>query len=422
MKVIKLIAENVKGLKAVEISPDEHFQLVSGKNGQGKSSVLDSIWYALGGGKALEGTDKPIRDGAEKASVTLDLGDIIVSRKWANGNTSLDVRTKDGAKFTSPQKMLDDMIGRLSFDPLAFCNLDDAKQKATLQELVGFDPKPLDTERKAVFEERTIVNREVKAIESQLAGLGVPPVGVPNEEVSVSAVMQELKAAQEVKAANDKKRIHLQSLSDGHKVLKASIEDIDQQILRLQEVRASKVAEMKMIGEEGRALKEEVAGLVDPDLTAIEQKLGEVDTINQKVRSKAAYNALQLKLDEKQATSQKLTEQINAIDARKEAALKEAQFPIEGLGFGEEGVTFNGIPFRQCCSAERLKVSMAMAMAMNPKVRIIRILDGSLLDQDNLAVIHEMAKEKDFQVWIEVVDSSGTVGVYIEDGQVVAAH
>jgi hypothetical protein len=29
-----------------------------------------------------------------------------------------------------------------------------------------------------------------------------------------------------------------------------------------------------------------------------------------------------------------------------------------------------------------------------------------------------MAQEKDMQVWIEVVDDSGTVGVYIEDGEV----
>jgi hypothetical protein len=98
--------------------------------------------------------------------------------------------------------------------------------------------------------------------------------------------------------------------------------------------------------------------------------------------------------------------------------MKDAKFPIEGLSFGEDGVLYNGVPFKQCSAAERLKVSMAMAMALNPKLRVIRILDGSLLDSTNMNLIQEMVKEKDYQVWIEVVDESGKVGITIEGGEV----
>ena len=52
-KILKLQAENIKRLKAIEITPEGHVMVVGGKNGQGKSSTLDAIWYALGGAGAL---------------------------------------------------------------------------------------------------------------------------------------------------------------------------------------------------------------------------------------------------------------------------------------------------------------------------------------------------------------------------------
>ena len=57
-------------------------------------------------------------------------------------------------------------------------------------------------------------------------------------------------------------------------------------------------------------------------------------------------------------------------------------------------------------------------MALNPTVRVLRVTDGSLLDSENLELLAELAREHDFQVWVERVDESGTVGVVIEDGQV----
>ena len=79
MKIIKLTASNVKRLRAVEITPDGTLQVVTGRNGQGKTSVLDAIWLALGGGSAARETVRPVRDGEDKASVTLDLGDLTVA-------------------------------------------------------------------------------------------------------------------------------------------------------------------------------------------------------------------------------------------------------------------------------------------------------------------------------------------------------
>ena len=120
MKIISLTAENVKRLRAVEITPDGNVVTITGRNAQGKTSVLDAIWLALGGGAASKGTIRPIRDGEEKASVRLDLGDLVVTRTWTGDKTALTVTAADGAKYTSPQGILDALVGRLSFDPLEF--------------------------------------------------------------------------------------------------------------------------------------------------------------------------------------------------------------------------------------------------------------------------------------------------------------
>jgi hypothetical protein len=60
-----------------------------------------------------------------------------------------------------------------------------------------------------------------------------------------------------------------------------------------------------------------------------------------------------------------------------------------------------------------------MAMALNPKLKVIRIMDGSLLDGENMAVITEMAKDKDFQIWIERVEDGSDMAIIIEDGAIV---
>ena len=84
MKILQLTVENFKKIKAFILKPDPYVQEISGANGAGKSSALDAIWAALGGAEMVKasGTSQPIRNGEKKAMVTLDLGDMIVTRRW----------------------------------------------------------------------------------------------------------------------------------------------------------------------------------------------------------------------------------------------------------------------------------------------------------------------------------------------------
>jgi hypothetical protein len=87
------------------------------------------------------------------------------------------------------------------------------------------------------------------------------------------------------------------------------------------------------------------------------------------------------------------------------------------MGFGEVGLTFDGIPLEQSSGAQKIRVTVAMGIALSGGLKVMRVQDGSRLDSKNLAMVSEMAKAAGVQIWIEIVGKQG-VGVVIEDGSV----
>jgi hypothetical protein len=109
-------------------------------------------------------------------------------------------------------------------------------------------------------------------------------------------------------------------------------------------------------------------------------------------------------------------------EEKKRAAMAAAKMPIEGLSFDEMEVLYQGIPLQQIGDAKGIEVCMRIFMATNPKLRVLPIWRGEALDEDNLAMMEQLCEENDFQVLMARVDSSGEVGVVMEDGMVVAEH
>jgi len=91
--------------------------------------------WALAGGKSIQPV--PIRDGETTAEIRLDLGDLIVVRRFTASGSTVKVSTKDGANYSSPQQILDAMVAKLAFDPLAFTKLKPEEQGRALAELVA---------------------------------------------------------------------------------------------------------------------------------------------------------------------------------------------------------------------------------------------------------------------------------------------
>ena len=155
-----------------------------------------------------------------------------------------------------------------------------------------------------------------------------------------------------------------------------------------------------------------------PDTSKLERQLSGIEATNAAIRANEQAKRTVAKRDELSAAWDATSEEIDALDRLKADALAAAKLPVDGLGFDDGGVTFNGVPFSQASSAEQIRVSLAMAMALNPQLRVVRILDGSLLDDDSMRQVAEMASAADYQVWIERVSDDSATAVVIEDGTV----
>lgn len=154
------------------------------------------------------------------------------------------------------------------------------------------------------------------------------------------------------------------------------------------------------------------------DLEPVRAKISAAKTANEAANRAEARDLQLANAKEAQDKADALTK---AIDARKKAAqeaVAKADLPVKGLEIVDGAVLLKGVAFEQASDAEQLSASIGIAMTLNPDLKVIRVRDGSLLDEDAMKVLANMADEADYQIWIERVDSSGAVGFVIEDGHV----
>jgi len=419
MKIVKLIAENVKKLKAVEIAPDGSLIVIGGKNAAGKSSVLDAILAAFAGKKELP--PKMLRDGQEKGFIEIELDEYIIRRSFTEKGGSLKITNKDGAIFPSPQTMLNKLIGKISFDPLRFVNMTARDQVELLKNITGLDFEPLDEDRSECYEHRAASNREIKRLQGEVDGLkGSMPGPKDNmpERVSVQDLMRELDEAQKTNAENRKQEQELVYCESAINNAETDCETIQSQIKQLQAQLKEKRAEIEKHKENRDQLENIVCALEDVDEAEIKQKINSAQDINSFCDRIDRYKQLVIAVEEQKKRSETLTKNINGIDQRKVEMVQKSKLPIENLSFDTSGVQYNGLPFEQASQAEQLQVSVALGLAANPKLKVLLIKDGSLLDEDNLKIVGDMAEKNDAQIWLERVGEGKEVSIVMEDGQV----
>lgn len=413
--IISLTVENIKKIKAVTIRPQGNMVEITGRNGQGKSTVLDAIWWALKGKDNIQ--TAPIRNGEPSGKITLELDKYLIERTFRRNElgddytTKITVTTKDRAQMRSPQAVLDGFTGMLGFDPLSFMRQTPKQQYDTLRGLckLSVDVEELDRQYKDLFARRTEVNRDVKTCEARLANMVIPP-NAPTERVDVAALVDK---AEEINAKN------------------ASI-------AQRQRVRQTLLAENVRRGEEAKKLQARLAEIEKENKAAAEQIGSITDYLRENKPQDASFYTAKIKqaeqinavmdlrdnraLEEKalraaQKTADELTAKMQGLQEQKRAAIESAKLPVDGLEFGDGELLLKGVPLAQLSAAEQLKLSMDIAMAENPKLRVLLLKDASLLDSESLDYVRQRAEAEGYQVWAERVAADGAVGFVIEDGE-----
>jgi DNA repair exonuclease SbcCD ATPase subunit len=418
LKIIRFQAENIKKLTAVEISPEGNVVQITGRNGQGKTSVLDALWWVFTGAANIQ--SQPIRHGAETARIQVVLGaagvvELVVERTFTEKASYLSVKTADGAKYPNPQRFMDDLLGSLTLDPLAFMRQKPAEQFNTLRGLVDLDidPDKLDALNKADFDTRTERNRDARAKRTQAAAIIVPD-GTPDEAVDEAALLDTITKAADENADIERRRANRVNAA----TVIAGNRDT---VVRLRADAAKIIAQADALVVASDKLESDMkaAGpLPDPvDISAVRAELEAAQATNAAVAARKRWNAVTDEAVELEAQADVLTSNMEARTKIKLDAIAAAVMPVPGLSLGDGIVTFNNVPLDQASDAEQLTVSMSIAAAFNPKLRVLRVRDGSLLDDDAMKRMAAFADEKDLQIWVEIVGTGG-VGFEMVDGHV----
>lgn len=441
MKIISLQAQGVKRLVAVDITPNPGMNRVGGFNGEGKTSLLDTI--AMGFGGADQIPMKPLRTGEEYGVIRIAAGTgdeaaLRITRYFTDeGTTALKVQSGDGATYEKGQTKLNEIIGAISFDPIRFADMDPKAQAAELRRLVPLDVDLDDLSRKdkADLLARRDVNRDAKALVPRINAIVLPePMPAkPDRDAIVVALGSAGETNSAIERERQRREVHDQERERELNGAFGCREEAVQLRARADELDKQAVAHeqyAKLMGDEAEGWE----ALAEPvDTVKLSTELEEADKALRVHRSAEDRKLLQAEFDALEVKSKSFTTAIQDRAAIRAKALGEAKMPVEGLSLartcdvvpGEASedliVTYNGEPFAQSSRAEQIRVSMRLAMAANPKLRVMTIRDGSLLDERGFKLISEIAAEGDYQVFVEVVGEGEENGIIIEDGRVKGA-
>lgn len=421
MKIIELIASNILRINAIHLVPKSDVNEIKGLNGAGKSSVLDLIVLGFKGKKGAPA--EPVTHGKKKGEIKLTIdGDadsgipkFTITSKVTNDKIETIIEPASLLKGETPRSFLDKLLGHISFDPLEFMNKAEKDQRNTLAALVGVDIDQFDQDEKLAFDERTEKGRELKAAKIKVDALTCYPDVKQSEETNFAELSDKLqKAMKHNQSIIDRTTSTERVKATGLKIK----EEIDSLKLRLTELEEGLTVTINNYKKE----KADIALLIPIDIEDIGFDIHSIEETNKKIRANILHAAESKTLKAVQSAYDKLDAKVESIREGRQKAIQSADLPIPNLSFGDDGLLYNSIPLKQCSDGEKLMVSMAISMALNPTLRVLRIKDGSLLDSNNLAILSKMVKDKGYQLFIERVQSKdeydklGKVGIYITEG------
>jgi len=418
LRVAKLEVQNIGNIRHITIVPTEDVITIAGKNHHGKSNLIGSIFVAMGGKD--ERPEKPIKEGQIQGQILLDLGDLIVTKKFTEKGEYLEVKNKEGAVFKSPQSLLDSFYSRTTMDSDAFIDKSDKERIADLIRFTGKSEEiaSLDAKSKKAYEDRTVINREITSLKGKLTGAPAEKV----EEVSVSELLDVRSEAEgkvrtfekyEQEVANLILSIAQQTdslgrLRDELKTLQGKIAECEHQIEHDNE-RLTK----------GKALiAPETKQALISEVNSVTERINSAEQTNASARAYADAERQRKELAEKEKESQAYTDTIKKCAEDKLGILKSSGASLDGLTVEDDTLFLKGIPFSDLSSSEKLIAWMQIIISQNPKFRILRI-DGGKFDSESMDKVKVWAKENRVQIWVEkVADTKQDGTIFIYEGEI----
>ena len=407
VKINSLEFENVKRVKAVRIEPTANgLTVIGGRNGQGKTSVLDSIAWALGGEKYRPSQAQ--REGsALPPALHIELSNgLIVERKGKN--SALKVTDPKGQK--GGQQLLNEFVEQFALDLPRFMSANNADKAKILLRIIGIEAKlaELDSTEQKLYNERhsigVIADRKKKYADEMIAY-----DGVPDAPVSASELISQQQEILARNGENQRKRENADRIRLEYNQQYGKVKALEMEL-------AEAKAKLETLTADLEAANKSAQDLQDESTAELEESLRTIDEINRKVR--ANLDKEKAEEDAAQYADQYgvLTDKIEAIRRDRKKLLDSADLPLEGLSVADGELLYNGHKWDCMSGSDQLRVSTAIIRRLNPNCGFVLLDKLEQMDTETLREFGEWLESEGLQAIATRVSTGDECSVIIEDG------
>lgn len=402
MKINQLEIENVKRIRAVKIEPSQNgLTIIGGNNNQGKTSVLDSIAWALGGDRFRPSAAQ--RDGSViPPNLRIQMANgLIVERRGKNSD--LKVTDPDGKK--GGQQLLNEFVEQLALDLPKFMESSGKEKANTLLQIIGVGQQlaTYEKQEKDLYNERLAVGR-IADQKEKFAKEQPFYADVPKELVSASELIKEQQEILARNGENQRLRENLHRLEQE----KQCIMDQMQELLRRQEEVDEKLRVARMSAED----------LHDQSTADLEENIANIEEINRKVRANLDKDKAEEDAREYRRQYTELTTKIEDVRKCKMDLLTNADLPLEGLSVDDGALIYNGHQWDSMSGSDQLKVATAIVRKLNPECGFVLLDKLEQMDLETLSEFGEWLEAEGLQAIATRVSTGDECSIIIEDGYV----
>lgn len=416
VKINQLELENVKRIKAVTLSPREDgLTIIGGKNGQGKTSVLDAIAWALGGEKYRPSQAQ--REGSvlpPHLKLTLSNG-LVVERGGKNG--ALKVLDPSGRK--GGQQILNEFVEQLALDLPRFLQASEKDKAEILLKVIGVGDQlfELDRQATAIYSRRHAVG-QIADQKAKFAREMPDYPGVPEEPVSAGDLIRQQQEILARNGENQRKRDRLKEITfEKHRIFD-EIGRLEEQAKELEKHIFERKQAYEQVARDEEIAMKDATELRDESTAELEENIRSIEEINVKVR--ANLDKEKAEEDARACRDQYdgLTRELESVRAQRQDLLKGAQLPLEGLSVDDGRLTYFGKNWDSMSGSDQLKVATAIVRAVNPRCGFVLLDKLEQMDLDTLREFAAWLEQEGLQVIATRVSTGDECSVIIEDGTV----
>jgi len=419
--ITSLQVANFKRVKALALAPSSAgLTIVGGRNGQGKTSCLDAIAWALGGAK-FEPSSAKRDESLNPAEISLTLSNgLTVERRGKNG--SLYVTDPSGAKYG--QSLLDAFVSQFAMNLPKFMNASNAEKAQILLQILGIgdELKVLEQEEKAYYDSRRAIG-QIADKKKKYADELPEYADAPDTAISVSDLIQQQQDILGRNAENEGKRRNVEAIRASVAMERKSLEQTASRADELRRQLLEAEAEIHRLSERIEALVGDLATaeksaeqLVDESTAELEASLANIEAINAQVAANQQKAQAHDEAQEYQGQYDGFTEQIKKTRAARLALLEGANLPLPGLAV-EDGTLMYQTKAWDCMSgSEQLRVAVAIVRRLNPQCGFVLMDRLEQLDMKTLGEFGAWAASEGLQIIATRVSTGEECTIVIEDG------